>query len=112
MSTNRPDETTGLEELGTPKDVRDARPALYPEHAVLDEEARKHPEIRAEYGPDDTAGPAPKTGATGVWNTIAYHFQYAVLFVWGAASQSNSADPIQKLKRRYGREDSDDNKSG
>lgn len=112
MSTNRPDETAHLEELGTPKEVRDARPALYPEHAALDEQGRRHPEVRADYGPDDTVAPAPRSGATGVWNTIAYYFQYAVLFVWGAGSQSRTADPIQRLKRRYGREEKDDNKSG
>lgn len=96
----RPDE---LEEFGTPTEEREARPALYPEHAALDETARQHPELVPVYGPDDSQGPAPRTGLIGVWNTIAYYVQYAMLFVWGSASQTRATDPIERLKRRYGR---------
>lgn len=92
-----------LEKLGTPPQVRDGRPALYPEHAALDLQARRHPEIRADFGPEDGKPPATRHGLVGLWNTIAYGVQYAILFVWGAGEQSRTADPIEKLKRRYGR---------
>jgi hypothetical protein len=97
----------GLEELGTPREVRESRPALYPEHAALDKQARAHPEVRADYGPDDSKPPARRGGLIGLWNSIAYGVQYAMLFVWGAGEQSRRADPIEKLKRRYGREQRD-----
>ena len=106
MSAHDPDDAD-LAALGTPKAERDARPALYPEDAALDENAERHPEVLADYGPDDTKPPAARSGAIGVWNAIAYYVQYGLLFVFGAGSQSRTADPIEKLKRRYGREDRD-----
>ncbi len=105
MSTQQHDEqdTGGLEGLGTPEAEREARPALYPEHEALDKQAATHPEILATHGPDDSVPVAPRTGIAGLWNAIAFWAQYAVLFVWGAGSQSRAADPIERLKRRYGR---------
>ena len=85
MSSDRPNDVNELSELGTPKEVRDARPALYPEHALLDKQARQHPEVLADYGPDDGDGVTKsRAGLVGVWNAIAYYLQYAALFVLGA----------------------------
>lgn len=103
MATEQRGDESDLDELGTPQEEREERPALYPEHAALDDQAREHPEILADFGPDDSAPVAPRTGLMGAWNTVAYYVQYGLLFVWGAGSQSRAADPIEKLKRRYGR---------
>jgi hypothetical protein len=34
---------------------------------------------------------------------VAYHVQLAALSVYGSADQSRASDPIERLKRRYGR---------
>ncbi len=100
---DHPDVPTGIEQLGTPKDERDARPALYPEHEALDAQAEKHPEILADPGPDDTVRQPRRHGLAGAWDTVAYGVQWLLLSVWGAGQQSRKADPIEKLRRRYGR---------
>jgi len=101
--SDRPDDTSGIEQLGTPKEVRDARPALYPEHEALDAQAQVHPEVRADAGPDDSVRQPRRRGLAGAWDSLAYGVQWLLLSVFGTGEQSRRADPIEKLRRRYGR---------
>lgn len=51
--------------------------------------------------PDEFVG--RRSGLRGVWDSLAYWVQVAGLSVYGPASQPRASDPIERLKRKYGR---------
>lgn len=43
------------------------------------------------------------SGVRDVVGWISYGARYLALTLWGPASQDRSVDPLEELKRRYGR---------
>lgn len=92
--SNSDEFNSGLDELGTPEAEREARPALYPDDAELDDHV--HSPVH-----DARRQSAPRRH--GPWASVAYWAQWVGLQVYGPASQTSAQDPIEELKRRYGR---------
>ncbi len=91
-----PQEPHPLAHLGTPAEMRSANP-IPPETQGL--RAQEIP--KAPYEP-----PRPRRhGFAGFIDSIAYRVQWAMLSVFGAAELSREKDPIEQLKRRYGRQE-------
>lgn len=89
-------EQNPLEYLGTPVEMRAVNP-IPPESDAL--RAQETP--TAPYEP-----PRPRRhGFMGLLDSIAYRAQLVVLTVFGAAELSREVDPIEQLKRRYGRDE-------
>ena len=88
------DQPSGLEELGTPPDLRAAQPDRppAPRKQALD-----------PHKIDSQPKHARKHGLGAAWETLAYWTQYALLSVYGAGQQSRQDDPIERLRRKYGR---------
>jgi hypothetical protein len=42
-----------------------------------------------------------------IGTSVAYWTQWIALELWGPATQDASVDPIEELKRRYGRNDAE-----
>ncbi|MDO9486670.1 MAG: hypothetical protein Q7K25_11495 [Actinomycetota bacterium] len=62
--------------------------------------------LRAQPTPNAPYEPARERrhGFMGLVDSIAYYWQWTLLSVFGAAQLSREVDPIEQLKRRYGRE--------
>ena len=88
-------EVNPLAHLGTPAEMRTANP-------IPEEDSR----LRAQGTPETPyQRMRPRRhGFQGVLDSIAYSFQWTVLSLFGAAELSREKDPIEQLKRRYGRE--------
>lgn len=81
------EDESGLEGLGTPPDLR-----------------APQPEAPAPPTPVPLPEPAPRRrGFLGLMDSIAYGLQLFALSVWGTAEQPRESDPIERLKRKYGR---------
>lgn len=89
-----------LDELGTPADMRaTGMPATDPGHVdreVSDPHGATVPISKEEYV-------GRRGGLRGVADSLAYWFQLATLSIYGPAAQPRNADPIERLKRKYGR---------
>jgi len=90
----------GLDSLGTPEAAR--RPAV--------PHGRRQPAPREVADPHGATDPISsdeyvgrRGGLAGGWDSLAYWVQFAALSIYGPAAQSESADPIERLKRKYGR---------
>jgi hypothetical protein len=95
-------EDRGLDDLGTPADIRaprDPQPTEPVDPSIADPHGATDPISRDEYV-------GRRGGLVGVWDSIAYWVQYALLSTYGTADQSEEADPVQRLKRKYGRPES------
>ncbi|MDO8308677.1 MAG: hypothetical protein Q7V58_10030 [Actinomycetota bacterium] len=44
-----------------------------------------------------------RRGLRGLWSSLAYWVQLAGLSLYGPASQPRASDPIERLKKKYGR---------
>jgi len=87
-------EQNPLAHLGTPAEMQSVNPIPPEEEALRAQETPTAP-----YEP-----PRPRRrGFVGLLDSIAYRAQLAVLSVFGAAELSREVDPIEQLKRRYGR---------
>ena len=64
--------------------------------AVVDPHGASEPVTSEEYI-------GRRGGLRGAWDTLAYWVQFAGLWVYGAADQPRASDPIERLKRKYGR---------
>lgn len=88
------------DELRTPTGTRSTPdPARDPEPVstdVSDPHGAMDPISRDEYV-------GRRGGVRGLWGSLAYWFQLAALSIWGPAPQRKGADPIERLKRKYGR---------
>jgi hypothetical protein len=89
-----------LARLGTPPEQRrpatsGPRPGPVPRE-VADPHGATDPITRDEYV-------GRRHGLAGLWGSIAYWVQYVGLSIYGPAAQSEAADPIERLKRKYGR---------
>lgn len=51
--------------------------------------------------PDEFVG--RRRGLRGLWSSLAYWVQLAGLSLYGPASQPRASDPIERLKKKYGR---------
>lgn len=91
----KPEEPNPLEHLGTPAEMRTVNP-ITPESEAL----RAQPTPNAPYEPARER----RHGFMGLVDSIAYYWQWTLLSVFGAAQLSREVDPIEQLKRRYGRE--------
>jgi len=62
--------------------------------------------LRAQPTPTTPIEPARerRRGLLGLWDTLAYSVQWLIYTVFGAAELDRDVDPIEQLKRRYGRE--------
>lgn len=81
------DQQPGLDQLGTPEDLR-----------------APQPEVSSPQPVQEPAAPEPRRrGFRGFLDTIAYGTKYALLSVFGAGEQPRESDPIERLKRKYGR---------
>ena len=77
----------GLDQLGTPEHLR-----------------APQPEEVAPTAPAEPLAPEPRRhGFRGFLDTIAYGVKYALLSVFGAGEQPRESDPIERLRRKYGR---------
>lgn len=89
-----------LDELGTPESIRAHREP----HA---ERAPADPAVVDPHGATDAISAEEyvgrRGGIRGLWDSLAYGVQLAALSVYGPAPQSASADPVERLKRKYGR---------
>ena len=81
--------------LGTPVEMRTANP-IPPESSSLREQGTP----KMPYQPMRPR----RHGFKGFLDSIAYAFQWTILSLFGAAELSREKDPIEQLKRRYGRE--------
>lgn len=83
-----------IHQLGTPADIRAAQPVEEPSPArdALDPHTIGDSEWRER-----------RHGLAGVWDSIAYRVQLALLSIYGPGEQTRAADPIERLKRKYGR---------
>lgn len=83
-----------LAHMGTPAEMRTVNP-IPPETQAL----------RAQSMPKAPFEPvrARRHGLMGLMDSIAYRFQLVILSAFGAAELSREKDPIEQLKRRYGR---------
>jgi len=90
------DDAQAFANLGTPPEVAQASP-VPPETDAL----------RADPTPMTPAEPRRerRRGISGLWDTIAYSVQWLIYTVFGAAQLDRDVDPIEQLKRRYGREE-------
>lgn len=90
-----PSEQHPLAHLGTPEEMRSVNPVPPEADALRAQEMPKAP----------VDPPRPRRhGLAGLYDSIAYSFQYAVYSIFGAAELSRERDPIEQLRRRYGRE--------
>jgi hypothetical protein len=90
----------GLEGLGTPPEKRTSQVAG-PRTPKADASVRDPHGATDPVTADEYVG--RRRGLGGLLDSIAYGFQLAVLSIYGPADQSGSADPVERLKRKYGR---------
>lgn len=81
-------------QLGTPADIRAAQPVEQPAPAQ---------ETLDPHKVDESEWRERRHGIAGLWDAIAYRVQLILLSVYGAGEQTREADPIERLKRKYGR---------
>lgn len=91
----------GLEDLGTPADIRAPR-----EPSPVTEPTS--PQIADPHGATDAISSdeyvGRRGGVRGLWDSLAYGVQLAALSIYGPAPQAADADPVVRLKRKYGRD--------
>lgn len=94
------DDDKSLDELGTPADIRataQPQPAAAPQYSRVTDPHGASDAISGE----EYVG--RREGLQGLWDSLAYRVQLIGLSVYGPAPQSADTDPVQRLKRKYGR---------
>ncbi len=89
------DDQNPLANLGTPAEMRSVNP-IPPETEAL----------RAQEIPSAPIEPRRQRrhGLAGLMDSIAYYVQWTLLSIFATAELSREKDPIEQLRRRYGRE--------
>ncbi|MDP2013945.1 MAG: hypothetical protein Q8L05_06940 [Actinomycetota bacterium] len=88
------DDPNPLANLGTPAEMRSVNPVTAEDEALRAEDIPKAPiEPKRER----------RHGIAGLRDSVAYVFQWTTLSVWGTAELTRDKDPIEQLKRRFGR---------
>lgn len=94
------DDDRSLDELGTPADIR---ATAQPQPAAAPQDSR----VTDPHGASDAISGEEyvgrREGLQGLWDSLAYRVQLIGLSVYGPAPQSADTDPVQRLKRKYGR---------
>ncbi|MDO8731409.1 MAG: hypothetical protein Q7L55_02395 [Actinomycetota bacterium] len=88
------EEHNPLADLGTPAEMRSVN-QIPPEDEAL--RAQGTPTAPYEFARQR------RHGFKGLRDSVAYYPQWAMLSVFGTAELSREVDPIEQLKRRYGR---------
>jgi hypothetical protein len=81
--------------MGSPEDEPADRDVPV-DHDVVDPHGATDPITPSEYV-------GRRHGVQGVWDSVAYWTQFVLLSAYGPASQSEFSDPVQRLRRKYGR---------
>jgi len=94
MSTHDSPET-GLESLGTPADLRAPQPPI--DEPPLQDAPAELTEPLGDWHANK------RHGIAGLWDSIAYGAQFVLLSIYATGDQPEQSDPVEKLRRKYGR---------
>lgn len=92
-----------IEQLGTPPEVRNARPQIPPSEIVDAARAAHTVGQVPAMEPWDAIRVGRRRGFRGFLDSIEYRWLLLLLSLYGPARQTREADPIEQLKRKYGR---------
>ncbi|MFA7323424.1 MAG: hypothetical protein WC005_03610 [Candidatus Nanopelagicales bacterium] len=103
QGTAAPADLGGLEQLGTPPEIRNSRPQIPASDAAFVARVVGTAGHVSAMEPWDAHPVGRRHGLRGFLDSIMYRWQLLLLSVYGPAEQTRQADPIEQLKRKYGR---------